>query len=234
MNEIQIHQGAQRSTENLQAKEGLWGKTVAFLNRDIKSFLPNGERDGDSEEVGDAGLESVAPTAAGVVVESLVDFNKLPNMAFRREILDWRDNFHADVTITISRLQESFVQQVRDELGDTSLFRKLITRPTDEVLQDIFIRIVRWPLVTILRKEEAKLNASAEKWDLIGKVNLVFDIRRLNAECAILHDLGFKPSNKNLILSRIQTLMLGPAGLAEHFRDQGLHLSRKLLEEKES
>lgn len=234
MNDIQIHPDSQRSPENLQPTDSLWRKTVAFLNRDIKSFLPDGERDGNSIEVGDAELASVAPTAAEVTVQSLVDFNKLPNMAFRREILDWRDNFHADVTITISRLQGNFNQHVRDELGNTSLFRKLITRSTDEVLQDIFIRIVRLPLVTLLRKEEAKLKASAEKWDLIGKVNLVFDLRRLNAECASLHDLGFKPSNKDLILSRIQTLMLGSAGLAQHFCDQGLHLSRKLLEEKES
>ena len=96
------------------------------------------------------------------------------------------------------------------------------------------VRIVRLPLITALRKEEAKLNAIAEKWALFGKVELVFDSRKLNAECASLHDVGFKPSNQTLILSRIQVLMLGPAGVAEHFRDQGLHLSRKLLEAKET
>ena len=33
--------------------------------------------------------------------------------------------------------------------------------------------------------------------------------------------------------SRIQALLLEPAGIAEHFRDQGVNLSRKLLETKE-
>jgi hypothetical protein len=110
----------------------------------------------------------------------------------------------------------------------------MLARPSDEILQDSFVRIVRLPLITALRKEEAKLNAIAEKWALFGKVELVFDGRKLNAECASLHDVGFKPSNQTLILSRIQVLMLGPAGVAEHFRDQGLHLSRKLLEAKET
>jgi hypothetical protein len=234
MNDLQIHPVSPDSPENSKATEGLWGKTVEFLKRDVKSFFPGDASDKVSKEMNGAGIELVTPTSAVVIIESLVDFNKLPNMAFRREVLDWRDNFHADVTITVAVLQNTFVQQVYTELGNTSLFRKMVTRPTDEVLHDHFVRFVRWPLIDVLRKEEAKLNASAEKWALFGKINLAFDIRRLNVECASLHDIAFKPSNKNLILSQIQTLMLGSAGLAEHFRDQGLHLSRKLVEAKES
>lgn len=84
-------------------------------------------------------------------------------MAFRREVLDWRDNFHAAVTITVARLQDAFIQQMHAELGNTNLFRKMLARPSDEILQDSFVRIVRLPLITALRKEEAKLNAIAEK-----------------------------------------------------------------------
>lgn len=217
-----------------QAK-GFTGRAVAFLKRDIKSFLPGRNNNGD-RIVHDpiASEQSVAVTPADTPVESLVDLNKLPDMAFRREVLDWRDNFHANVTTTVSRLQGTFVDQIHIELGSTSLYRKLITRPTDGVLQDLFVSIVRLPLIMAVRQEEAKLNACAKKWELFGKADLVFDVRRLNAECVSLHDVGFKPSNKNLILLRLHTLMLGPAGVAEHFRDQALHLSRILLEAKET
>lgn len=233
MNDPQTRTEPSKSPEKSRVPEGRWAITVAFMRRDVKSFFPGDDSDGVSKELNEAGCEPAVP-ASGIPVESLVDFNKLPDLAFRREVLDWRDNFHAAVTITVARLQDAFIQQMHAELGNTNLFRKMLARPSDEILQDSFVRIVRLPLITALRKEEAKLNAIAEKWALFGKVELVFDSRKLNAECASLHDVGFKPSNQTLILSRIQVLMLGPAGVAEHFRDQGLHLSRKLLEAKET
>ena len=215
----------------------LWGCAVAFLKRDILSFFPHGDKDGESAELGQIGLEdSVAPAPAqvDVPIESLVDVSKLPDMAFKREVLDWRDNFHFNLMITLSRLHESFAQQVQAELADTSLFRKLFSRKSDEVLQDSFIRLVRRPLITAIRKEDAKLSACAQKWGLFGKADLVFDISALNHECTSLHDIAFKPSNKGLILSSSQELILGPAGLVVVFRDQGLQLSRKLMDIKAS
>ncbi|MBS7780082.1 hypothetical protein [Acidovorax sp. CCYZU-2555] len=231
MNHLPMHPN---SAENLQAPEGLWRKTVAFLQRDVKSLFPSAGGEAVAKEPNESGSETVAGTLADTPVESLVDFNKLPDLAFRREVLDWRDNFHANVTLTVARLEELFIEQMHAELGNTSLFRKVIARPSDEILQDSFVRLVRVPLIAVLRQEEAKLKASAQKWALLGKVDLAFDLRRLNAECATLHDLGFKTSKRNLILSRIQTLMLGSAGIAEHFRDQGQHLSGKLMEARES
>lgn len=212
--------------------DGRWNKTVAFLNRDIRSFFPGAKPEDESIHLLAA---AEAPEAAGLAelpVESLVDIQKLPYMAFRREVLDWRDNFHANVTNTITRLQDSFIREMDVELGNTNMFRKLITRPASEVLQDGFVRMVRMPLITALRKEEAALNAYAQKWALFGKVDLEIDIRVLNSECDGLKHIGFKPSNRDLLVSRIQALLLGPGGTEEYFREQGLHISRKLLEAK--
>lgn len=235
MNDIPSKQGLSTLPEAALKPEGLWGKTVAFLNRDIKSFLRGSCEDGESvEQSATTSAEKGASAPTAPPVESLVDVNKLPDIAFRREVLDWRDNFHANVTITLSRLHVIFVQHVCAEIGNTSLFRTLITRPTDEVLQDSFERIVRSPLIATLREEEVKLKVCAQKWGFFGNSDLTFDIGRLNAECLSLHDVGFKPSNKDLIVSRLQALILGPAGLAEHYRDQALHLARKILEIKES
>ena len=215
----------------------LWGSTVAFLKRDIESFFPRGDKDGESAEQGQIGRKdsvATAPAQVDVPIESLVDVRRLPDMAFKREVLDWRDNFHSNLMITLSRLHDSFAQQVQVELADTSLFRKLVSLKSDEVLQDSFIRLVRWPLITAIRKEDVKLNACTKKWGVFGKADLAFDISALSHECTSLHHIPFKPSNKDLILSSSQELILGPAGLATVFRDQGLQLSRKLMDIKAS
>ncbi|CAN7327547.1 hypothetical protein LJR066_001673 [Acidovorax sp. LjRoot66] len=234
MNNISTQAALSRSPENLAKPEGRWDKTVAFLQRDIRSFFPSEEGKDETANLPDT---AAAPDALGQSehpIESLVDFGKLPDMAFRREVLDWRDNFHANVTNIITELQQAFFYQVDAELRDTSVFRKLITRPANEVLQDSFVRIVRMPLITALRKEEANLNACARKWALFGKADLAIHMRMLNSECASLYGIGFKPGNRSLIEARVQTLLLGPEGFAMHFCDQGSQLSRKLMEVKES
>lgn len=235
MNDIPTETGLAPDPERTPKSGSLWGATVTFLKRDIKSFFPRGDKNGESAEQGVVAREdsgTPAPAQVDVPIESLVDVSKLPDMAFRREVLDWRDNFHANLMITLSRLHDSFAQQVHAELANTSPFRKLVTRKSNEVLQDGFTRLVRLPLITAVRKEETKLNDCAQKWGVFGNVDLAFDIRTLSAECASLHDIGFKPSNKELILSRSKALILGHAGLVAVFRDQGLQLSRKLMDTK--
>lgn len=237
MNDIPTEPGLAPDPLKNPKSGSLWGSTVALLKRAINSFFPRGDKDGESAKLGlICHKDSVAPAPAqvDVPIESLVDVSKLPDMAFKREVLDWRDNFHSNLMITLSKLHDSFAQQVQDELADTSLFRKLVSRKSDEVLQDSFIRLVRRPLITAIRKEDAKLNACAQKWGLFGKADLLFDISALSHECTSLHDIAFKPSNKDLILSSSQELILGPTGLAAVFRDQGLQLSRKLMATKAS
>lgn len=238
MNDIPTEPGLAPDLLKNPQSVSLWGSTVALLKRYINLFFPSGDKDGESAELGQIGHKnSVAPAPAqvDVSIESLVDVSKLPDMTFKREVLDWRDNFHSNLMITLTRLHDSFAQQVQDELTDTSLFRKLVSRKSDEVLQDSFIRLVRWPLITAIRKEDIKLNACARKWGVFGKADLEFDISALSHECTrSLNDIAFKPSNKDLILSCSQELILGPAGLVAIFRDQGLQLSRKLMDIKAS
>lgn len=237
MNDTPTELGPAPVPKTTSKSGSLWGSTVAFLKREIKSFFSRGDKD---EEPADQGLvaceDSATPAQVRVdiPIESLVDLRKLPDMAFRREILDWRDNFHANLMITLSRLHVAFAQEVHAKLAATSFFRKLVTRKSSEVLQESFIRLVRLPLITAIRKEEAKLSVCAQKWGVFGKADLAFDIRALRYECASLHDIGFKPSNKNLILSRSEALILGPTGLVSVFRDQGVQLSRKLMDTKVS
>jgi len=230
MNEFPSQQELPPNLDTRPKASGLWNKTVAFLRRDLKSFLPSGDKGGPFIEDLPA-VSEAAPTAPGEnLIKSLVDLGKLQDLAFNREVLDWRDNCHVNVITTLTGLVDSFTKQMEEKLASASFFRRLIAQPTDEVLQDSFVRLVRLPLIIAMRKEEAKLYSCAQKWGLFGKVKLDFDISKLDLECVSLKDIGFKVSNKELILTQVQELILGPTGIAGDFCDQATYLSSKLLE----
>lgn len=211
-----------------QAPEGLWRKTIAFLNRDILSFLP-----GRQPEVEQPTAESPA-SEDGERIDSLVDPGKLDYLAFRREVLDWRDEFHAQVTQRVSNLHDAFIQRIDSELDEVGFFRQLITKSASEVLQGAFIREVRVPLFSSLRQEEEKLAAHAGKWTLPGQLNFTFKKDWSNSECDCVGDIGFKPTNREAIHTRIKSLMLGDIGIAETYCSQATRLARQLIEEKPS
>ena len=237
MNDTHSELGLAQIPETAPQSNSLWSSTVTFLKRDIKSFFPRDDRSGTPTEQGagasdDLGISAPAPVKTPI--ESLVDMSKLPEMAFRRDVIDWRDNFHVNLMNALSKLNDAFAHQVHAELADTSLFRKLVSRESDQVLQQSFTRLVRLPLINAVLNEEANLNFCAQKWGRGGNGDLTFDLSVLNAECASLHDIRFKPSNRDLILSRSKEIIMGPAGLATVFCDQGLQLSRKLMDTKAS
>ena len=210
---------------------GLWGKTVAFLNRDVTSFLPGAAQGGSAEA---DRLVSPSTQRDDPAVESLVDLGKLQGLAFRRAVLDWRDNFQLDVTVMVSQCQDALLQKVDANLGNTSLFRRVIAQSAESVLQDDFVALVRRPLKNFLFEQEAKLATFARQWGLPGTVELVFSTQTLRDECATLRDVGFKPSMREQIRAQLQSLLMEPAGVADGFRAQAYRISSQLLGAYES
>lgn len=211
-----------------QAPEGLWPKIIAFLNRDIRSFMP-----GWQPKVEQPTAKSPA-NRDGERIDSLVDPGKLDYLAFRREVLDWRDGFHALVTQRVSDLHDAFIQRIDSELGEVGFFRQLITKSANEVLQGAFIREVRVPLFSILRQEEEKLAAHAGKWLLSEQLNFAFKKDWSDSEFDCVGDIGFKPTNREAIHARIKSMMLGDTGIAETYCVQATRLARQLIEKKPS
>jgi hypothetical protein len=237
MNQNASEPGLVQIPESVAHTPSLLSSTVAFFSRDINSFFPRKKgRGGASEQgtVSSAVACTPVPASVETAIESLVDSRKLRELVFRRDVLDWRDNFHVNLMLELSKLNDAFAHQVHAELADTSLFRKLVSRESDQVLQDSFTRLVRLPLINAVLHEEASLNRCAQKWGMAGKGDLSFDLGVLDAGCSCLHDIGFKPSNRAMILSRSQELILGPMGLAAVFCEQGLQLSKKLMGTRES
>lgn len=229
MTDKNVNENLPIPVEASEASGGWWQKTAEFLNRDVKTFFSSDEaKDVLNEEVQED-MDPDEPAVVEASIPSLVDEKKLPGLVFKREVMDWRDNFHADMFVILNELQTIFIRHVEDELRAVNVFRRLVARPSDEVLQDAFVRLVRIPLTIALRDQEALINASAAKRGMFGKVDLSFDLAALSGECGPLKGLAFRSSNKKTIDERIQILMHGPAGLAANFYDQGFHLSRKYI-----
>lgn len=231
MNEHTSQKVPSLGKDNPIKKDRLWDKFFGFFNPSVGEGSSTQTTEANAIAVREVVIESLIN---GQIDNALVDIHKLQYMSFKRQVLDWRDTFHADTITTIKRLHEEFIQQTISDLDNTHLFRKVIARPSSEILQDNFTLLVRRPLIAALRKEEMNFSATSRQWGLPKNVELCFDIRSLNAECASLNDVSFKPSNKELILLRIQALMFGADGVAENFCEQGVQFSRNLLNIKES
>ena len=108
-------------------------KAVAFLRRDIRSFLPGWKTAGAEQET--------AESAVRITLPSLVDFGNIDYLVFRREVLDWRDGFHARVTLEAAEMNNSFAWRVKWGLSDVGILRRIITNSASKKLQDHFIRM---------------------------------------------------------------------------------------------
>ncbi|WP_343736287.1 hypothetical protein, partial [Acidovorax sp.] len=128
MNDTHSEPGLAQIPETAPQSDSLWSSTVAFLKRDIKSFFPRDDRSGTPTEQGagasdDLGISAPAPVKTPI--ESLVDMSKLPEMAFRRDVIDWRDNFHVNLMNALSRLNDAFAQWAAAGFDDTLLRWKM-------------------------------------------------------------------------------------------------------------
>lgn len=209
--------------------EGHWRKTVEFMNRDLRSFLPSGKKQTGKVP------EEAGPTPADTEqIKSLVDPGNVEYLAFRREVLDWRDNFHTHVTLTSFSLYEEFVQWIDKKLDEVGFIRQIITKPASEVLQGQFIRAVRVPLYSSLIREEEKRAAMSDVLGSRWQFNFRFKMQWPDSECDCLRDIGFKRANRKAIHSKIEALVLGENGVAAGYREQATHIARRLIEEKQA
>lgn len=198
----------------------------AFLNRDVRSFLPTSTQ----EEM--PTLESPAASVAEPI-PPLVDPSNLFSLAFRREVLDWRDNFHVQVTLMVSALHEKFIHRIDAELNKVGFFRQLNTRSAREVLQGPFTQEVRVPLYSSLKLEEENRAAEADKTTAQWQFKFSFKMQWPESECDCLGDIKFKPTNRDAIILAIEAMMFGDSGVAAAYRDQATLIARKLIEEKQ-
>ncbi|MCK6391936.1 MAG: hypothetical protein L6Q40_13150 [Azonexus sp.] len=202
------------SSDNSPA--GFWRKIVAFLYRDIGSFLP-------AREVPTPKPQDQPPT--------LIDPGKLKCLAYRRDVLDWRDGFHADVMLTMSNLYCQFVSRIDLELDNLSIIDKFFPRPAHEVLVGTFIQSVWVPFYSWITLENGKLSSRASKWGL-QQLDMAFNIKISDAEHYSLGDISFKRINREQIIFRLEAMMLGSDGIAGAYCAQATYIASQLINKK--
>lgn len=202
---------------------GFWNRSIVFLKRDVRSFLPYKSSKNEALDVKEIAV-------VNSLVESLIDPEKLQLLAFQREVMNWRDNAHANLTLKIIELNNKFIRYIDAELEEVNLFRRMVSIPADEVLQHKFIREFRMPLIASLHEEETNLAAHEENGLCNKKLKLIFDKNRLKSECACMNGVGFKPSNRLKIIRHMNELIFGEYGLVENFREQVTCMADRLIE----
>jgi len=201
-------------------------KAVAFLQRDVQSFLPGCKQATGAEP------ETTVTSSPDATLPSLVDFGNIDYLAFRREVLDWRDGFHARLTLTAIKLRNSFARRIRQDLADVSIFRRTLTRPASDMLQDHFIRTVRYPMIVVVKREQSELVAMTTRWLPQASLDLTFPAPWSRSECSCLGDLDFTPKNEEKILEKIETLILGDNGIVDSYRTRATNLARRIIDER--
>lgn len=216
---------------DLNTQDGSTAKTafvraVEFLRRDVRSFLPSWKHPEGAEQ------ETAITGSPDLTLPSFVDFGTVDYLAFRREVLDWRDGFHARVTVTAIALRDSFARRIRRDLADVSILRRVLTRPAYEMLQNPFIQVVRVPMMAAVQREQLKLDEMAKKWLLQAPRDLTFPTLWSESECRCLGDIDFTPKNEKRILEKIEALILGDNGVVDRYRTHATNIARRMIEER--
>ena len=143
-------------------RKGALGEVWAFLNRDVRTFKWWGQNKAGPEADGapptDFRTLTAPPKEPDPEVVSEVDPGQVEGLRFRREVLDWRDEFHFQVTETASRAMKSLAEQVEHELENMNFLRlRLFTKPASEVLERHIESCVRSPMRRTTYIEQAAL-----------------------------------------------------------------------------
>ncbi len=214
------------NTPNSKAPKSAVDKAVSFLQRDVRSFLPGWKEPACAKQ------ETVESGSQDFPIPSLVDPAIVDHLAFRREVLDWRDGFHARATQLAIELCNAFALKIREDLADVSIFRRVLTRPAYDMLQDHFIRIVRVPMQQAIQQEQSELSKLVQRWLPDATLDLAFVAPWSDSECKCLGDLDFTPKNEDEILGKIEILILGDSGIVDRHRTRATNLARNIIEER--
>jgi len=209
-------------------------KLWRFLNRDIRTFKWWGQGTKTSEsdysslpEVhGDAGAQKVAE----VDIRSEVDPRKIVSLRFRRDVLDWRDDFHFNVTEAASQAKSRLASQIENDLSNIGFLRnRLFKKSAREVLEDHIESCVRSPMRQALQLEQVALGRRLQGWLPNRHESVSIWIMWPKLEWDTRLDLNFTVENRDEILNTLQDLILGINGLADRHRHWANQYSTQIM-----
>jgi len=192
--------------------KSFWSTLVAFLKRDIRSFIKQPDQ---------ASLFQKHPPPP--------DPSKLVQFRYRREILDWRDETIIQLSAIGMGALNDFSLHVQGLLKEVSIWRLLWSKPANEVLREDFDNQVRLVILNEMRKAEQRLAKL-----LIRQVGnnqkhpSVIDYGP-DSQLDCIVKLNFKPTSQDDILSGLRSLVLTDQGIVPMFQNQVTNIADELI-----
>ncbi len=211
------------------------GKLWRFLNRDIRTFKWWGQ-DTKVSQSNHATLtefhgKTEARKVTEVAIRSEIDPRKIASLILRRDVLDWRDEFHFNVTEAASQSRNSLASKIDYELSTISFFRnRVFTKSARELLEDHIESCVRSPMKNILLLEQVTLGQRLQRWlpSRYEPVSIWIMWPKLEWDTRL--ELKFTVENRDQILGALHDLILGVNGLADRHRQWANEYTTQILE----
>jgi hypothetical protein len=216
-------------------RRGALGEVWAFLNRDVRTFKWWGQNKAGPEADGAPPQDFKTLTEPrkepDPEVVSEVDPRQIEGLRFRREVLDWRDEFHFQVTETASRAKKSLAEHVEHELANMNFLRlRLFTKPASEVLERHIESCVRSSMRRTTQIEQAALRQRLLTWLPQYQESVRIWVMWPKLEWDTRLTLKFTANNRERILSVLGEMILGENGLADRHRQWATQYAGQILE----
>ena len=183
------------------------------------------------------GDDPVLADVEGKRVEPLIDAHHLSALALRRELLDWRDDAHTDITLTAKALHYELMNYFDKKLEEKGLIgrmlKELFAGPASKILRKETIQRIENPMHPCLYRLEATLAMIIKKGAHRRPLQLSFDRKRLETMDVFLSKLQIKSSARDDVAKKLNDWLLGPGGLAAELRDQATRMSNQLMQKSQ-
>jgi len=199
----------------------VWQRLVALFRFDFRSAFGSGQRL-PVLEAGAAEHDEQRPLPFELEVR------KLNYVQYRRQILDWRDEFTVQMLADGKDIFRQFSEYVEEEADEVGILRKLFAKPAAEVLEDEFFTRVRSPLADRVRTAELRLSTIIQGRELTPSCSLT--VEEIDPSLSILGDLGFRPSNQEELLSKLNHLVFGGQGIVDCYLQRAQAVALSLLQ----
>ena len=214
-------------------RKGTLSEVWAFLNRDVRTlkWWRQNKSGPATDDVAPPEFKTLTESEPAIV--SQVDPRQIEGLRFRREVLDWRDEFHFQVTETASQAKKALAEQVEHELANMNFFRLwLFTKPASEVLENQVESCVRSPMRKTTQIEQAALRQHLLAWLPQCQESVSISVMWPKLEWDTRLALKFTADNREPILTVLGELILGENGLADRHRQWATQFADQFLERR--
>jgi len=216
-------------------RKGALGEIWAFLNQDVR-MLKWWRRNNSRPATDDAQPPEFKTLTAPLnepepEIVSDVDPRQIEGLRFRREVLDWRDEFHFQVTEAASQASKTLAEQVEHELANMNFLRlRLFTKPASEVLEGHIEAYIRLPMRQTTQIQQYALRQRLLTWPPHRQESATMRDMWHKLEWDNRLALKFTADNRERILTVLGEMLLGEHGLADRHRQWATQFADQFLE----